>query len=63
MVSSDGPHILQSQQPKGKITGNSVFDIRSLTWDEWSYAEGVILPIATLETIGPENSGAARNAT
>ena len=25
-----------------------MFDIRSLTWDEWSYPEGVILPIATL---------------
>ena len=45
------------------ITGNSVFDIRSLTWDEWSYPEGVILPIVTLGTIRPEDSGAARNAT
>ena len=41
----------------------SVFDIRSLTWDEWSYPEGVILPIVTLGTIRPEDSGAARNAT
>ena len=32
-------------------------------WDEWSYPEGVILPIVTLETIRPEDSGAARNAT
>ena len=45
------------------VTGNSVFDIRSLTWDEWSYPEGVILPIVTLGTIRPEDSGAARNAT
>ena len=40
-----------------------MFDIRSLTWDEWSYPEGVILPIVTLGTIRPEDSGAARNAT
>ena len=46
-----------------KETGNSVFDIRSLTWDEWSYPEGVILPIVTLGTIRPEDSGAAQNAT
>ena len=39
-----------------------MFDIRSLTWDEWSYSEGVILPIVTLGTIRPEDSGAARNA-
>ena len=45
------------------ITGNSVFDIRSLTWDEWSYPEGVILPIVTLGTIRPKDSGAARNGT
>ena len=45
------------------VTGNSVFDIRSLTWDEWSYPEGVIPPIATLGTIRPEDSGAAQNAT
>ena len=44
------------------ITGNNVFDIRSLTWDEWSYTEGVIFPIVTLGTIRPEDSGAARNA-
>ena len=31
-----------------------MFDIRSLTWDEWSYPEGVILPIVTLGTIRPE---------
>ena len=37
-----------------------MFDIRSLTWDEWSYPEGVILPIATLGTIRPEDSGAAQ---
>ena len=42
------------------MTGNSVFDIRSLTWDEWSYLEGVILPIVTLGTIRPEDSGAAQ---
>ena len=31
-----------------------MFDIRSLTWDEWSYPEGVILPnIVTLGTIHP----------
>ena len=30
---------------------------------EWSYPEGVILPIVTLGTIRPEDSGAARNAT
>ena len=29
-----------------------MFDIRSLTWDEWSYP-GVILPIVTLGTIRP----------
>ena len=46
-----------------EITGNSVFDIRSLTRDEWSYPEGVILPIVTLGTIRPEDSGTARNAT
>ena len=40
-----------------------MFDIRSLTWDEWSHPEGVILPIVTLGTIRPEDSGAARNAT
>ena len=40
-----------------------MFDIRSLTWDEWSYPEGVILPIVTLGTIRPEDSGAALNAT
>ena len=45
------------------VYGNSVFDIRSFTWDEWSYPEGVILPIVTLGTIRPEDSGAARNAT
>ena len=45
------------------MTGNSVSDIRSLTWDEWSYPEGVILPIATLGTIRSEDSGAAQNAT
>ena len=27
-------------------------------WDEWSYPEGVILPIVTLGTIRPEDSGA-----
>ena len=27
----------------GRIA-SGVFDIRSLTWDEWSYPEGVILP-------------------
>ena len=43
--------------------GNSVFDIMSLTWDEWSYPEGVILPIVTLGTIRPKDSGAAQNAT
>ena len=32
-------------------------------WDEWNYPEGVILPIVTLGTIRPEDSGAARNAT
>ena len=37
-----------------------VFDIRSLTWDEWSYPEGVILPIVTLGTIRPEDSVAVR---
>ena len=42
-----------------KNNGNSVFDIRSLMWDEWSYPEGVILPIVTLGTIRPECSGAA----
>ena len=42
---------------------NSVFDITSLTLDEWSYPEGFILPIVTLGTIRPEDSGAARNAT
>ena len=42
---------------------NSVFDIRSLTWDEWSYPKGVMLLIVTLGTIRPEDSGAARNAT
>ena len=31
----------------------------SLTWDEWSYPEGVILPIVTLGTIRPEDSGAS----
>ena len=31
-------------------------------WDEWSYPEGVILPIVTLGTIRPEDSGAAQNA-
>ena len=36
-----------------------MFDIRSLTWDEWSYPEGVILPIVTLGTIRHEDSGAA----
>ena len=41
----------------------SHIDIRSFTWDEWSYPEGVILPIVTLGTIRPEDSGAARNAT
>ena len=35
----------------------------SLTLDEWSYPEGVILPIVTLGTIRPEDSGAAQNAT
>ena len=44
-------------------TGNSVFDIRSLTWDERSYPEGVILLIVTLGTIRTEDSRAARNAT
>ena len=38
-------------------------DIMSLTWDEWSYPEGVIFPIVNLGTIRPEDSGAARNAT
>ena len=28
-----------------------MFDIRSLTWDEWSYPGGVILPIVTLGSI------------
>ena len=46
-----------------QITGNNMFDIRSLRWDEWSYPEGVILPIVTLGTIRPEDSRAARNAT
>ena len=32
-------------------------------WDEWSYTEGVILPIVTLGTIRPEESGAAGIAT
>ena len=42
----------------------SVFDIRSLTWDEWSFPEGVILPIVTLWTIRPEDSGvSALNCT
>ena len=40
-----------------------MFDIRSLKWNEWSYPEGVILPIVILGTIRPEDSGAARNAT
>ena len=31
------------------ITSNSVFDIRSLTWDEWSYPEGVILTIVVFQ--------------
>ena len=35
----------------------------SLTWDEWSYPGGVILPIVTLGTIRPEDSEAAQNAT
>ena len=35
----------------------------SLTWDEWSYPKGVILPIVTLGTIRPEDSGAAQNVT
>ena len=35
-----------------------MFDIRSLTWDECSYSEGVILPIVTLGTIRPKDSGA-----
>ena len=30
-----------------------MFDIRSLTWDEWSYPEGVILPIVTLGLSDP----------
>ena len=34
-----------------------VFDLRSLTWDEWDYPEGVILPIVNLGTIRPEDSG------
>ena len=29
-------------------------------WDEWSYPEGVILPIVTLGTIRPEDSGELR---
>ena len=37
-----------------------MFDIRSLTWDEWSYPEGIILPIVTMGTIRPEDSGAAQ---
>ena len=37
-----------------------MFDIRSLTWDEWSYPEGVILPIVTLGTIRPEEGGGPR---
>ena len=45
------------------ITDNSVFDIRSLTWDELIYPEVVIFTIFTLGTIRPEDSGAARNAT
>ena len=45
------------------LVPRGVFDIRSLTWEEWSYPEGVILPIATLGTIRPEDSGAAQNAT
>ena len=40
-----------------------MFDIRSLTWDEWSYSEGIILSVVTLGTIRPEDSGAARDAT
>ena len=41
-----------------------MFDIRSLTWDEWSFPEGVILPIVTLWTIEPEDSGvSALNCT
>ena len=40
-----------------------MFDIRSLTWDEWSYPEGVILPIVTLGSIRPKDSGAVQNAT
>ena len=36
-----------------------MFDIRSLLWDEWSYPEGVILPIVTSGIIRPEDSGAA----
>ena len=32
----------------------------SVMWDEWSYPEGVILPIVTLGTIRPEDSGAAQ---
>ena len=49
----------EEREEKGE---DSVFDIRSLTWDEWSYPEGVILSIVTLGTIRPEDSGAARNA-
>ena len=30
-----------------------MFDIRSLTWDEWSHPEGVILPIVTLGLSDP----------
>ena len=30
---------------------------------EWSYPEGLILPIVTLGTIRPEDSGAAQNAS
>ena len=33
-----------------------MFDIRSLTWDKWSYPEGVILPIVNLGPIRPEDS-------
>ena len=37
--------------------GNSVFDIRSLTLDEWSYSERIIPPIVNLGTIRSRMAG------
>ena len=56
--------ISRSHQGHFKVKLTKILNsVMSLTWDEWSYREGVILPIRTQGTIRLEDSGAVRNAT